>query len=91
MKNNVGLTAHYGDSHLLLRLKTQQPADLHRKLLHGLQLAQKLGFLAEDLTRDEKEALLALNEVATLLLPCDTCLEMLQKDREAKKIAVSLC
>lgn len=83
MKNHTGIVAHYGDTHLIFRLKTADPAHLHKNIMLGLNVAQKLALLAEDLTKEEKEAILALNELSTMLLPQETCLEMMQQEREA--------
>lgn len=75
MNSNTGPVVHYGEHSLILRLKTQIPAHLHMSLLKGLIVSQKLALLAEDLTREEKDSILSLNEILSLLMPPEAVLE----------------
>jgi hypothetical protein len=83
MLNKIGPTVHYGDNALILRLNTKAPAHLHLNFIKGLNVAQKMALLAEDVTLEEKEALLALNEVLSLLMPSE---EMLERSMAARQL-----
>lgn len=71
MSNIVGNTVHYGETALIIRLKTLTPAHLHHNIAKGISAALKLSLLAEDLTKEEREGLLALQEMAFQMIPSE--------------------
>jgi hypothetical protein len=75
MLNSLENTCHYSDTHLIVRLKTNSPAHLHSNILKGLQVAMKMSLLVEELTKEEKDNLLALSEMLTQLMPSEAGLE----------------
>lgn len=82
MLNPVGNSVHYGDSLLILRLKTNLPAQFHRNIIKGIHVAMKMSLLAEDLTKDEKDALIGLNDMLTQLIPSESHLEKVYLSKE---------
>jgi hypothetical protein len=71
----TGTVVHYGEDLLILRLRTATPNTLHAQIMKGITVAQKMAFLADDVTKEDKDALLALNEVMSQILPSESALE----------------
>lgn len=69
MLNPLGPSVHYADNSLIIRLKTGNPAFVHSNIFKGVQTAMKLALLAEDLTKEEKDSLIVLNDMLTQMLP----------------------
>jgi hypothetical protein len=82
MLNSIGTAVHYADAALIIRLKTMNPALLHKNIIQGINVAMKLSLLVEDLTKEEKDFLLGLNEMVTLMTPNETHLECSYKVTE---------
>jgi hypothetical protein len=69
--NSLGSTVHYGDNALILRLKTNHPALLHNGIIKGFHAAMKMSLLVDDLTKEEKDGLIALQEMLFQMIPSE--------------------
>jgi hypothetical protein len=69
MLNRLGPSVHYADNSLIIRIKTGNPAFIHSNIIRGIQTSMKLALLAEDLTKEEKDALIVLNDMLTHMIP----------------------
>jgi hypothetical protein len=71
----TGPAVHYGDSSLILRIKTATPAHMHNSLMKGINTALKLSLVTEDVTNEERDSLTSLTEVLLQILPSELALE----------------
>lgn len=71
----TGPAVNYGDSALILRLKTASPAHLHSSLMKGINVALKMSLSAEDVTTEDKDSLASLTELLLQIIPSEIVLE----------------